>query len=46
MDRFLQAYCISFLDAGSGLYQAPREEMERRVAEFVELIRKGMGAGE
>ena len=46
MDRFLQAYCISFLDAGSGIYQAPREEMERRVAEFVELIRKGMGAAE
>ncbi len=43
MDRFLQAYCISFLDAGSGLYQAPQEEMERRVADFVELIRKGMG---
>jgi len=43
MDRFLQAYCISFLDAGSGLYQAPQEEMERRVADFVELIRYGMG---
>lgn len=46
MDRFLQAYCISFLDAGSGLYQAPKNEIERRVAEFVELIRRGMGGEE
>jgi TetR/AcrR family transcriptional regulator len=44
MDRFLQAYCVSFLDAGSGLYQAPRNELEGRVGEFVELIRKGMGS--
>jgi len=44
MDRFLQAYCVSFLDAGSGLYQAPEHEMEKRVKEFVQLIRKGMGA--
>ena len=29
MDRFLQAYCVSFLDAGSGLYQAPEDEMEQ-----------------
>jgi TetR/AcrR family transcriptional regulator len=44
MDRFLQAYCVSFLDAGSGLYKAPKHEMEKRVGEFVQLIRKGMGA--
>ena len=23
MDRFLQAYCVPFLDAGAGIYQAP-----------------------
>jgi TetR/AcrR family transcriptional regulator len=45
LDRFLQAYCVSFLDAGSGLYRAPRDELERRVREFIELIRKGMGTG-
>lgn len=45
LDRFLQAYCVSFLDAGSGLYQAPKDELERRVREFIELIRKGMGPG-
>ncbi len=30
MDRFLQAYCVSFLDAGSGLYQAPQSRMEQK----------------
>lgn len=45
LDRFLQAYCVSFLDAGSGLYRAPEDELERRVREFIELIRKGMGTG-
>lgn len=45
MDRFLQAYCVSFLDAGSGLFQAPRDELEQRVGTFITLIKKGMGAG-
>jgi TetR/AcrR family transcriptional regulator len=44
LDRFLQAYCVSFLDAGSGLYQAPKDEMEKRVEEFIELLRRGMGS--
>ena len=44
MDRFLQAYCVSFLDAGSGLYQAPKDVMEKRVEGFVQLLRRGMGA--
>jgi AcrR family transcriptional regulator len=43
MDRFLQAYCVSFLDAGSGLYQASPKEMEQRVGEFVQLVKRGMG---
>jgi len=43
MDRFLQAYCVSFLDAGSGLYQAPQKELEQRVEDFVQLIKTGMG---
>lgn len=45
MDRFLQAYCVSFLDAGAGIYGAPEPEMERHIGEFVELIRKGMSTG-
>jgi TetR/AcrR family transcriptional regulator len=44
LDRFLQAYCISFLDAGSGLYQASKGEMEKRVEEFIQLLKRGMGA--
>jgi TetR/AcrR family transcriptional regulator len=43
LDRFLQAYCVSFLDAGSGLYQAPKGQMEKRVEEFIELLKRGMG---
>jgi TetR/AcrR family transcriptional regulator len=42
LDRFLQAYCVSFLDAGSGLYQAPKDKMEKRVEEFIELLKRGM----
>jgi len=44
MDRFLQAYCVPFLDAGADIYQAPAEELERKVNEFIELLRTGMGA--
>jgi hypothetical protein len=29
MDRFLQAYCVSFLDAGAGLYQATPDELQK-----------------
>jgi TetR/AcrR family transcriptional regulator len=46
MDRFLQAHCVSFLDAGAGLYQAPGKEMEAKVQEFIRLIRDGMGVSE
>jgi len=44
MDRFLQAYCVPFLDAGAALYQAPHSQIERRVEEFIQLLRHGMGA--
>jgi TetR/AcrR family transcriptional regulator len=44
MDRFLQAYCVSFLDAGAGLYQAPAGDLERRADEFIRLLRTGMGS--
>lgn len=43
MDRFLQAYCVPFLDAGSGLHQASREEVLARVDEFILLLKRGMG---
>jgi hypothetical protein len=44
MDRFLQAYCVPFLDAGAGIYEAPRDELERKVDKFIKLLRIGMGA--
>ncbi|NLI82473.1 MAG: TetR/AcrR family transcriptional regulator [Deltaproteobacteria bacterium] len=44
MDRFLQAYAVSFLDAGAGLYQASPESVSQKIDEFVRLIREGMGA--
>lgn len=43
MDRFLQAFCVPFLDAGAGIYQAPQEEIERKIAEFVRLLEEGLG---
>jgi TetR/AcrR family transcriptional regulator len=43
MDRFLQAYCVSFLDAGAGLYQADESQIDKRVDEFIRLLRNGMG---
>jgi AcrR family transcriptional regulator len=43
MDRFLQAYCVSFLDAGAGIYQASEDEINRKVDEFIRLVRQGMG---
>jgi len=44
MDRFLQAYCVPFLDAGAHIYQADDADLERRVAQFVDMLRAGMGA--
>jgi AcrR family transcriptional regulator len=44
MDRFLQAYCVPFLDAGAHIYQAADLDLERKVDEFVNLLHLGMGA--
>ncbi len=44
IDRFLQAYCVSFLDAGARIYRAPVEQLERKVDEFIKLLRVGMGS--
>jgi len=42
MDRFLQAYCVSFLDAGAGIYQAMPDELQEKVEEFIKLLRHGL----
>ena len=44
MDRFLQAYCVPFLDAGAQIYQAADSDLDRKVAGFVDMLRLGMGA--
>lgn len=44
MDRFLQAYCVSFLDAGLGLYDASNAAIQQYVDAFIEIVRKGMSA--
>ncbi len=44
MDRFLQAHCVSFLDAGARIYRAPREELDKKVDAFITLLRHGMGS--
>jgi TetR/AcrR family transcriptional regulator len=44
MDRFLQAYSVSFLDASSGLYQAREDQILRMVDQFIQVLRHGMGA--
>jgi AcrR family transcriptional regulator len=46
MDRFLQAYCVPFLDSGAHIYQAEDADLESKVDEFIKLLRLGMGAGE
>jgi len=43
MDRFLQAYCVSFLDAGAGLYQVPPARLDKKVKELIRLLREGIG---
>jgi AcrR family transcriptional regulator len=43
MDRFLQAFCVPFLDAGAGLYDASEEEIERKATEFIRLVKEGLG---
>lgn len=44
MDRFLQATCVSFLDAGAGIYQASDGKVRRKADEFIVLLRMGLGA--
>jgi len=44
MDRFLQAYCVSYVDAGTGFYQASPEQLQHRAREFVRMLRQGLGS--
>ena len=42
-DRFLQAYCVSFLDAGAGLYNSSEETIRAKVEEFIGILQRGVG---
>lgn len=44
LDRFLQAYCVSFLDAGAGFYQASPQQVQHRAHEFIRMLRLGLGS--
>jgi len=46
LERFLQAYGLQHLDAGSGLYKAPEEEVRRWARSVISLLRNGLaGSG-
>ena len=42
MDRFLQAYSVSFLDSGVRIYRMEREKIEERVDEMIDILRRGI----
>ena len=45
LDRFLQAYCVAYMDSGLGLYQADEKVIEARIEDCIEMVRLGMAAG-
>jgi hypothetical protein len=45
LDRFLQAYCVAYMDSGLGLFQANEAAIEARIRDCVEMVRLGMAAG-
>jgi TetR/AcrR family transcriptional regulator len=44
LDRFLQAYCIAYMDSGLGLFQANEEVIERRIEDCINIVRLGMAS--
>ena len=42
LDRFLQAYCIAYMDSGLGLFQANEEVIQGRIEDCVNIVRLGM----
>ncbi len=45
MDRFLQAYAVPYMDAGTGLHNAPAAQLEQRLDELMNIIRQGLAPG-
>ena len=46
LDRFLQAYCVAYMDSGLGLYQADEKVIEARIKDCIEMVRLGMATGD
>ncbi|MCG6945478.1 MAG: TetR/AcrR family transcriptional regulator [Deltaproteobacteria bacterium] len=46
LDRFLQAYCVAYMDSGLGLYQADEKVIEERIQDCIEMVRLGMATGD
>jgi AcrR family transcriptional regulator len=46
MDRFLQAYCIAYMDSGLDLFQANEKVILERIEDCVEIVRLGMATGD
>jgi AcrR family transcriptional regulator len=46
LDRFLQAYCVAYMDSGLGLFQADEKVIEARIKDCIEMVRLGMATGD
>jgi hypothetical protein len=46
LDRFLQAYCVAYMDSGLGLFQAEDAVIEERITDCIEIVRLGMATGD
>jgi len=44
LDRFLQAYCVAYMDSGLGLFQAEERVIQARIQECIEIVRLGMAS--
>ena len=44
LDRFLQAYCVAYMDSGLGLFQAEDAVIEERIKDCIEMVRLGMAS--
>ncbi|UCG14759.1 MAG: TetR/AcrR family transcriptional regulator [Deltaproteobacteria bacterium] len=45
LDRFLQAYCVAYMDSGVGLFQASDENVQGRIRDCIAILRHGMASG-
>ena len=45
LDRFLQAYCVAYMDSELGLFQAEETVIEKRIKDCIEMVRVGIAAG-